>query len=491
MDSQARRSVVEQAWPWSDALARRTRGVGDEIATIMALSNASDVISFSGGFPDPATFPGEVLADLVRELVLSGDASALQYTPTQGLPGPRAFLRERLGQLEGREPAEAELAVTSGGIEALELVSKIFLDPGDLVMVEAPTYLGAVMAFRSFQAETECVEIDGDGLLVDVLEDRLAAGRRPKLVYVIPDHQNPAGVSLAAERRVALVELARRHGFLLLEDVAYRELGFDGSRLPGLWSQAPDVVLQLGTFSKTFFPGVRLGWVAGPAEVVAWLVTAKQNTDQCAGGLGQRLLEEYGRRGLLGEQIVAARALYRRRCGLLMAAMEAQMPEGVRWTRPGGGFFSWVTLPPEVDAAELSRAAMAQGVAFVPGAPFFPDGQGRNQLRLSFSKVDDALIAEGVRRLSAILVGTRGGVAKSSGGVGKVEHALLAQVPGEGSAPQPPAPEGVHPTFRQIDDGGLDQGGEATHAEPERLCGELLGSVVDPRCDQHRECQNS
>ena len=403
MDPQAGRSVVEHAWSWADALARRARGAGDEIATIMALSNASEVISFSGGFPDPATFPGEVLADLVRELVVTGDASALQYTPTQGLPGPRAYLRERLGLLEGREPAEAELAITSGGIEALELISKTFLDRGDLVMLEAPTYLGAIMAFRGFEARIECVEIDDDGLRVDVLADRLAAGGRPKLVYVIPDHQNPAGVSLAAERRVALVELARRYGFLLLEDVAYRELSFEGSRLPALWSLAPDVVVQIGTFSKTFFPGVRLGWVAGPAEVVAWLVTAKQNTDQCAGGLGQRLLEEYGRRGLLDRQIAAARELYQRRCRLLLAAIAAQMPQGVRWTTPRGGFFSWVTLPPEVDTAKLAQAALERGVAFVPGVPFFPDGQGWNQLRLSFSKVDDEVIPEGIRRLSALL----------------------------------------------------------------------------------------
>jgi 2-aminoadipate transaminase len=403
MDPQAGRSVVEHAWSWAGTLARRTKGAGDEIATIMALSNASEVISFSGGFPDPATFPGQVLADLVRELVVTGDASALQYTPTQGLPGPRAYLRERLGRLEGREPAEAELAITSGGIEALELISKTFLDRGDLVMVEAPTYLGAIMAFRGFEARIEGVEIDDHGLRVDVLADRLAAGSRPKLVYVIPDHQNPAGVSLAAERRVALVELARRYGFLLLEDVAYRELAFDGSRLPALWSLAPDVVVQIGTFSKTFFPGVRLGWVAGPAEVVAWLVTAKQNTDQCAGGLGQRLLEEYGRRGLLDRQIAAARELYQRRCGLLLATIAAQMPKGVRWTTPRGGFFSWVTLPPEVDTAKLAQAALEQGVAFVPGVPFFPDGQGRNQLRLSFSKVDDAVIPEGIRRLSAIM----------------------------------------------------------------------------------------
>jgi 2-aminoadipate transaminase len=369
----------------------------------MALSNASDVISFSGGFPDPATFPGEVLADLVRELVVGGDASALQYTPTQGLPGIRAFLRERLGRQDGHQPAETELAVTSGGIDALGLISKTFLDTGDQVLVEAPSYLGAIMAFRGFEAAVGSVGIDDDGLLVDVLADLLAAGARPKLLYVISDHQNPAGVSLAAERRVALIELARRYGVLLVEDVAYRELAFDGGRLPSLLSLGPDVVVQIGTFSKTFFPGVRLGWAAGPAEVIARLVTAKQNSDQCAGALGQRLLEEYGRRGLLDRQIVAARELYRRRCELLLEAMDAHMPEGVRWTRPRGGFFSWVTLPAGTDAAELARKAMAEGVAVVPGTPFFPDAQRQGHLRLSFSRVDDDLVAEGVRRLGAIL----------------------------------------------------------------------------------------
>jgi 2-aminoadipate transaminase len=403
MDPQVVQGVVGQAWSWSDAMARRTRGAGDEIAAIMALSNASDVISFSGGFPDPATFPGEVLADLVRELVVAGDASALQYTPTQGLPGTRAFLRERLGRLDGHQPAETELAVTSGGIDALGLISKTFLDTGDQVLVEAPSYLGAIMAFRGFEAAVGSVGIDDGGLLVDVLADRLGAGARPKLLYVIPDHQNPAGVSLAAERRVALIELARRHGVLLVEDVAYRELAFDGGSLPSLLSLGPDVVVQIGTFSKTFFPGVRLGWVAGPAEVVARLVTAKQNSDQCAGALGQRLLEAYGRRGLLDRQIVAARELYRRRCELLLEAMDAHMPEGVRWTRPRGGFFSWVTLPAGTDATELARKAMAEGVAVVPGTPFFPDAQPQGHLRLSFSRVDDDLVAEGVRRLGAIL----------------------------------------------------------------------------------------
>jgi 2-aminoadipate transaminase len=389
---------------WEDRFAARTREeVGAGLGSILALSTATDLISFSGGFPDPATFPGPALAEILGSLIDAGDASAMQYAPTPGLPGPRAFIAARLERLEGRRPEEAELLITSGAIEALELLSKTFLDPGDPVLVEGPTYLGAIMAFRSFQADVECLPIDHDGLDPDALERRLAAGRVPKLLYTIPDHQNPAGLTLSAERRQVLVELARRHGFLLVEDVAYRELGFAGARLPSLWALAPDAVVQIGTFSKTFFPGVRLGWAAGPAEVVAKLVLAKQNTDQCAGALGQRLLEEYGRRGLLEEQHARAVSLYGRRCSLLLDALEAHMPDGVAWTRPRGGFFCWLTLPDGVDAAKLAVTAMAEGVAFVPGAPFFPDGRGRSNLRLAFSRIDDELIPQGVRRLAPLI----------------------------------------------------------------------------------------
>jgi 2-aminoadipate transaminase len=361
------------------------------------------MISFAGGFPDPATFPGEVLAEILRELIHSGDASAMQYSATEGLPGTRRFIRERLSHLEGREPTDAELLVTSGAIEALELIGKRFLDPGDLVVVEAPTYLGAIMAFRGFESSVQGVAMDDEGLRVDELQGLLESGSRPKLLYTIPDHQNPAGVSLSQARREMLVELAREHRVLVVEDVAYRELGFDDTRAPSLWALAPDVVVQIGTFSKTFFPGVRLGWAAGPDEVVAELTLAKQNTDQCAGALGQRLLEEYGRRGGLEEQNRVARDLYQRRCSLLLFALERHMPAGVEWTTPGGGFFSWVTLPPTVDTMTLARVASDAGVAFVPGVHFYADRDRSNDLRLSFSKVEDDRIEEGVRRLGVLI----------------------------------------------------------------------------------------
>jgi 2-aminoadipate transaminase len=225
----------------------------------------------------------------------------------------------------------------------------------------------------------------------------------PKLVYVIPDHQNPAGVSLSSERREPLVELARRYGFLIIEDVAYRELGFEDESSRSLWSLGPDVVVQAGTTSKTFFPGVRLGWAVGPAGIVARLVSAKQNTDQCAGALGQRLFEEYVRRGWIEEQLAASRSLYRRKCDRMLAALERSMPGDVQWTRPRGGFFSWLTLPARCDAHDLARRAVERGVAVVPGSPFYPDGRGRDNLRLSFSLVDEEAIDDGIERLASLV----------------------------------------------------------------------------------------
>jgi 2-aminoadipate transaminase len=389
---------------WSTKFAERTRAdVGEGLASILALANATDLISFSGGFPDPATFPGPVVAEIMAELVAAGDSSAMQYGPTRGLPGPRSFVADLLAVREGHRPADDELMITSGTIEALELLGKSLEDPGDLVLVESPTYLGAIMAFRSFQADVVGIPMDDDGLDVEELEAVLLRRGAPKLLYTIPDHQNPAGVSLSEERRHALVELSRRFGFLVVEDVAYRELGFADERPTSLLTIGPDVVVQAGTFSKTFFPGVRLGWAAGPAPVVEQMILAKQNTDQCAGALGQRLLEEYGRRGGLEEQAQRARALYRRRCEILMASLDAHLDGVIQWTRPRGGFFTWLTLPSGADTIQLAKQALERKVAFVPGQPFFADGSGTNTLRLAFSRVADDVIDEGVQRLAAVL----------------------------------------------------------------------------------------
>ncbi len=399
-------AVEPRGRTWETSFAERTRGgAGDAIAAILAFASATDVISFAGGFPDPLTFPGPALAEIHAELVDSGDATPFQYAPTRGLPGPRDYVAGRGERLDRRRPADAELVLTSGAIEALELIGKAFLDEGDAVVCEAPTYLGGIMAFESFEARVHGVGLDEEGMRVDELDALLAGGLRPKLVYTIPDHQNPSGVSLAPERRAALVELARRHGFLLIEDVAYRELRYSGEQPASLWSLAPDAVVQIGTFSKTFVPGVRLGWAVGPAEVVAQLTWAKQLTDQCAGALGQRLLEEYGRRGHLDAQIARACELYRGRRDALLAALETHLGGAATWTRSAGGSFSGGELGPGNDAVALAERALAAGVAIVPGGPFFPEGGGELHLRLSFSLVGEAEIDEGIRRVGALVNG--------------------------------------------------------------------------------------
>jgi 2-aminoadipate transaminase len=396
-------TVTPQTAGWEALAAARTRGeVGEGIASVLALLGLPDLISFAGGFPDPETFPRERIAALLQEFAAGGELSAFQYAPTRGLAGPLEMFADRLERLQGRRPADDELLITSGAIEALELIGKSYLDPGDVVVVEGPTYLGAIQAFRSFEARLVAVALDEHGLEVDELERQLSAGLPPKLLYTIPDHQNPAGVSLAADRRAPLVELARRYGFLIVEDVAYRELGFTGETLPSLWSLGPDVVVQTGTTSKTFCPGVRLGWAVGPAEISAQLVAAKQLTDQCAGALGQRLFEESARRGWIDEQLTRSRALYRRKGERMLAALERSLPKDARWTRPRGGFFSWLTLA-GANSVELAARAVEQGVGIVPGTLFFPDGRGADTVRLSFSLVDDARIDEGIAKLGALL----------------------------------------------------------------------------------------
>jgi len=398
-------AVTPETRRWDELFAARTRGdVGEGIAFVLGFLGRPDLISFAGGFPDPLTFPRERAAALLAEFADSGEATAFQYTPTRGLAGTLDAIAGRLDIVQGRRPDDEELIITSGGIEALELICKTFLEQGDTVVVEGPTYLGAIMAFRGYDADLETVPMDEDGLQVDDLERRLEGGLRPKLLYTIPDHQNPAGVSLSGERREALVELARRHGFLIVEDVAYRELTFGDESLPSLWSLAPDVVVQAGTTSKTFLPGVRLGWAAGPAEIIAQLVSAKQNTDQCSGALGQRMLEEYIRRSWIDEQLVQSRALYRRKGERLLAALERTLPEGVTWTRATGGFYSWLTIP-GCDTTALTGRAAEAGVGVVPGALFYADGRGGENVRLSFSMVDESLIDEGIERLASLLPG--------------------------------------------------------------------------------------
>lgn len=389
---------------WGERFAARTRIGGGDLTAILSLVGAADTITFSGGFPAPETFPVQVMETLVPDLLGRDAAVALQYTPTDGLGSSRLAVSELVESTQGVRPDPAHVLVTSGGIEALQLLCGVFVDPGDAVAVEAPTYLGALMAFRRSGASVVGVSMDADGLQVDDLERHLReAPAAPKLLYVIPDHQNPTGLTLSLTRRRALVDVCARYGVLVVEDVAYRELGFDGAPLPSLWSLAPDVVLQIGTFSKILFPGVRLGWAIGPRTVVSAMAAAKQNTDQCAGALGQRIMSEFVAGGHFPAHLAAARRLYASRAQTMLGALERCMPPSTTWTRPRGGFFVWLTAPEGVDTVVLAAEAQREGVAFVPGAPFYVDGRGRSQIRLAFSGVPEARIDEGIRRLGRLV----------------------------------------------------------------------------------------
>lgn len=393
---------------WNDALARRAREVDSgAIAAIMAQTESSNIITFSGGFPNPALFPAKAITELTSQLLANDSSSAMQYSPTKGLTSVRESVAEWLGARGDPSPPFEELMITSGGMDALGLLAKSYLDPGDSVLVEAPTYLGAIMTFAGFQANVVGVSVDDDGLDVEALADLLEGGLRPKLLYTIPDHQNPTGLSLSAERRQTLVDLCRHYGVLVIEDVAYRELNFSIVRPATLRSLAPDVVLQIGTFSKIFFPGVRLGWASGPTSVIDAMVSAKQNVDQCAGSFGQRLVEEYVRGGFMDRWLPEARTFYERSCRTMLSALDATMPAGVTWTRPDGGFFTWLSAPLGIDTTALSVSASGAGVTYVPGQLFDPEGVKRHQIRLSYSCVSEEQIDVGIQRLATLLTTQR------------------------------------------------------------------------------------
>ena len=391
---------------WPTLFARRSERAGDKITAILSLAASTDVITFSGGFPAPETFPAPLLQAAAAPGARRARRDSVAILADRGLPRARQAVARLVTDTQGRAVDPADVLITSGGIEGLQLLTRMLVEPGDRVLVEAPSYLGAIMAFAGFEADVEGVPIDTDGLQVDALEAALARGRRPKLLYVIPDHQNPSGVSLAEERRRPLVELCRRHGVPIVEDVAYRELGFDGTARTSLWSLAPELVVQLGTFSKILAPGFRLGWAVGPAPLLAAMTAAKQNSDQCAGAFGQTVMAEYvlgghlpGSPGRRPRAVPPPRRADAGRAGRAHAA-------GVSWTRPAGGFFVWLTAPEHVDTRDLVARAARLGVAFVPGAPFYPGPGGANRLRLAYSRVADSAIEDGIGRLATLLRGT-------------------------------------------------------------------------------------
>ena len=393
--------------PYVGQYAERAVGmVASEIRALFAVAARPEIVSLAGGSPYVAALPLDAVGDMVGQLIANHGDSALQYCTAQGDAG----LRERICEVMALEEIPAhpdELVVSVGSQQALDLLARIFIDPGDVILAEAPSYVGALGAFAAYQASVVHVAMDDDGLIPEALEEAIrragAAGRRAKFLYTVPNFHNPAGVTLAAGRRHRILEICRREGLLVVEDNPYGLLGFDGEPMRALRADDDEGVVYLGTFSKTFAAGVRVGWAVAPAAIRDKLILAAESAVLCHSSFAQLTVREYLATQPWQEQIKTFRELYRERRDATLSALSRMMPPGCHWTRPAGGFYVWLGLPDGVDAKAMLPRAISSRVAYVPGTGFYADGSGGRYARLCYSFPDPARISEGVRRLASVI----------------------------------------------------------------------------------------
>ena len=400
--------------PWEARFAQRTHGMTSSIIReLLKLTEAPDVISFAGGLPASDLLPRTEIGEAVGRIVASSSEGAFQYGVSEGYrPLRELFVRHmaRYGIRVGPE----NVLVTSGSQQALDLIARLFINPGDRILTEEPTYLGAIQAFGAQQGDFLPVPTDDDGLRIESLEERLRAG--PKFLYILPNFQNPGGTTLSLPRRRRLIELANHYGTPLVEDDPYGQLRYEGEHLPALVTLDAEFrgcaggegaftgnVIYLSTLSKTLAPGLRIGWVVAPESVVRKLVQIKQATDLHTSTFCQHVAFEVAREGFLDRHVKRLRAFYSVRRDAMLEALARHFPPAVRWTRPQGGLFLWATAPRGIDTAKLLQEALAEKVAFVPGAAFYPEGGGHESMRLNFSYAPPEVIEEGIRRLGRVL----------------------------------------------------------------------------------------
>ncbi|MGN6371661.1 MAG: PLP-dependent aminotransferase family protein [Solirubrobacteraceae bacterium] len=403
--------------------AQRTRGMrSSAMRDMMSLTERPEVISLAGGLPDTSTFAPELYAKLMSQVAARSTARALQYGPTEGMACTVECIVEVM-RAEGTSVDPDEVLVTTGGQQVIDLMCKAFIDPGDVIVAEAPTYPGAVPTFDAYEADVVQIEMDADGMPIDELEDTLdrleGQGRRPKFIYTIPNFQNPGGVTMSLPRRRRLVEVARERELLVLEDNPYGLLRYEGDPLPTLHSLdaqhakrggASDFVSYLGTFSKILSPGVRLGWAVAPRPVLEKLNLCKQGADLCSSPVTQLFVAEYfkerardGRPAWLA-YLDSLKVLYRSRRDAMLDALEKHFGSSAQWTRPQGGLFIWATLPDYIDTTDLlARALESEAVAFVPGRSAYLDGRGASSMRLNFAGMPEEDIREGIRRIGKVV----------------------------------------------------------------------------------------
>ena len=393
---------------YAGLFAQRTRMMrSSAMRDLMEITTRPEVISLAGGLPDTSTFPPEVFAAQMTRIAQESSAEALQYGPTEGFARTRECIAEVMAA-EGMHPDADDIIVTTGGQQAIDLITKTLIDPGDVVVCEAPTYPGAVPVFCSYEADTRQVEVDQAGMRVDLLEELLdsleAEGRRPKFIYTVPTFQNPAGVTLSAERRRRLVEIARERELLVVEDNPYGLLRYSGEPVETLYAMdGGDYVLYLGTFSKILSPGIRLGWLCAPPPVMEKVVLGKQAADLCSSTLTQYFVNEFFGEGGWGAYVENLIEVYRSRRDAMLDALARHFPEQASWTAPEGGLFIWATMPDYINTTDLLARALRENVAFVPGGAAYVDGRGSGSMRLNFSASGEDEIREGIRRIGKVV----------------------------------------------------------------------------------------
>jgi 2-aminoadipate transaminase len=399
---------------WEYRYAQRTKGMRSSIIReILKVTSRPGVISLAGGMPAPELFPLKEVEEACVRLLRNNGPDALQYSITEGYIPLREFIVEKMSRY-GIVASVDNVLITSGSQQALDLVGRVLIDPGDVIVTGAPTYLGAIQAFSAYQASFASVPLDDDGIMVDLMEPKIIE-THPKFMYVLPNFHNPGGITLSQERREKLVSLARQYGVPIIEDDPYGELRFEGEHIPpivvidamrnGERSEGyfKGDVIYMSTFSKTLSPGMRLGWIVAPVEVVKKLVQAKQGADLHTSTFNQMLAYEVIANGFLDEHVREIRDMYRKRRDAMLASMDRYFPQGVNWTQPQGGLFLWVTLPEGIDCEELLEEAVEQKVAFVPGTAFYADGRGHDALRLTFATCPTDMIDEGINRLGSAI----------------------------------------------------------------------------------------
>ncbi|WP_026895384.1 PLP-dependent aminotransferase family protein [Clostridiisalibacter paucivorans] len=371
-----------------------------EIRELLKLTQQPEIISFAGGLPAPELFPVKQMAEVSKQVLEEVGSSALQYGPTEGYGPFREQIVKRMkkGQIE---TSKENILVTSGSQQGLDLTGMIFLNPGDVVLCESPSYLGALNAFKAYQPKFKEVSTDDDGMVMEDLEKILEETENVKFVYVIPDFQNPSGRTWSIERRKKLVELANKYNIAIIEDNPYGELRFEGEIPPAVKHYDTEGrVAYLGTFSKTFAPGMRLGWICAEGEFLQKYIFVKQGTDLQTSTVSQMQLAKYLEKYDLDEHIEKIKVVYKKRRDLMLNTMKSEFPEGVKFTYPEGGLFTWVILPEHINAKDLAKLAIEKKVAFVPGGSFFPNGGNENTLRLNYSNMDEERIVLGIKRLA-------------------------------------------------------------------------------------------